>query len=139
MKKVFLAIFFVLAGIVTSCGVSINDEEVASVKNPFDDTTYCIQCNMKFTFTTSIDQRTSEEYWKYLEIENREDRLARVWIALENGGYVLKDAYVWANDMDWKKQIYVEMDEIIYIHIERQNIDSGEWEQCGDDQAYKLD
>lgn len=139
MKKVFLAMMFLVAGLLSACGASINGEEVGSIKNPLDDSTYCEQCNLRFTFTSGIDAETGHEYWKYLEIDNYEDRGARVWIVLENGGYILEDEFIWNNSDDFKRQIHVRMNEKIIIHIERSDPETDTWEQCGDDKSYKLD
>lgn len=138
MRKI-MAILFVFTVLLAGCGASINGEEVAQINNPLNNSQYCEQCNLRLTFTSGIDQETGDEYWKYLLIENREDRGALIWIALENGGYVLEDTFINRNTTDFRRQIYIKMNGKIIIHIERPNPGTNDWQQCGDDMAYKLD
>jgi len=138
MKKVFLAIFFVMAGILTSCGVSINGEDVGSIKNPIDDSIYFNQCGLRFTFITGLDTQTGYEYWKYVEIDNHEDTTARVWVQNEEGGFPICEEYISRNSSNFRKQIYIDMNEDIIIHIERYDKTTFSWPQCGEDYEYTL-
>ncbi len=134
-----MAILFVFATLLIGCGASINGEEVGQVNNPLDNSQYCEQCNMRITFTSGIDEATGNEYWKYVAIENHEDRGALIWIVLENGGYILQNTFIGRNENDFQRQIYIKMNGKIIIHIERPDPETNNWEQCGDDKAYKLD
>ena len=132
---------FLIGLLLTGCGVSVNGEEVASVDNPLNAEKYINQCSLHFTFTSGVDSQNSSEYWRYLSIDNREDTDAKVWMEHEDGGYVLNGTYVGENVKDYKpiNEIYIEMGEEIIITIDCPSPDTNEWEQCGDNEKYKMD
>jgi hypothetical protein len=137
MKKL-IGILFVFAICLTGCGVSVNGEDVAKVDNPLDNSIIFKQCDLIFKFSSAIDETAGDEYWKYVAIENHDDQGARVWIRRSNGGYVINDGYIGANSKDFRKEIYVDMNDSVEVHTERPNVNTGDWEQCDDDSYYTL-
>lgn len=134
MKKVFLAMMFLVAGLLTACGVYVNDNEVGHVDPLIQSDKELTACDVNMRFYRHYDTQRENYWWYEIILTNYQYRGAEVKIfAYDNdvkGGELL---HAWLGEQeDEKKQpIDIKDGQKLLLEIKRPNEIDG-WYMCDD-------